>query len=76
MQIKEYLDQIKVCISNNCSTDNTELVISKYIKKLPIIYSKNKSNLGIPKNFLKVISMFDAEYIWLIGMTIFFLKTL
>ena len=64
---KEYLDQIKVCISNNCSTDNTELVISKYIKKLPIIYSKNKTNLGIPKNFLKVISMFDAEYIWLIG---------
>ena len=64
---KKYLDQIKVCISNNDSKDNTELVISKYMDRLPIIYSKNKTNLGIPRNFLKVVSMCDAEYVWLIG---------
>tara|TARA_B100000965_G_scaffold28469_1_gene21083 strand:- start:645 stop:1685 length:1041 start_codon:yes stop_codon:yes gene_type:complete len=64
---KKYLDQITVCISDNCSTDNTKKVVSKYLDKLPIIYSKNKTNLGIPKNFLKVVSMSNAEYVWLVG---------
>ena len=64
---KKYLDQITVCISDNCSTDNTEQVVSEYMDKLPIIYSKNKTNLGIPRNFLKVVDMSNAEYIWLIG---------
>ena len=72
---KKYLDQIKVCISNNDSTDNTELVISKFMDRLPIIYSRNKTNLGIPRNFLKVVSMCDAEYVWLIGDDDLFLKT-
>ncbi len=71
---KKYLDQITVCISNNCSTDNTELVISKYLNKLPIIYSKNKTNLGLAKNILKVVSMSEAEFVWIVGDDDLFLK--
>ena len=32
-----------------------------------IKYHKNKSNLGIPRNFLNVVSMADGDFVWLIG---------
>jgi len=64
---ERYLNQISVCVSDNCSKDDTEDVILKYSKKLPLIFSKNKENIGIPRNFLKVVDMSDSEYVWLIG---------
>ena len=36
-------------------------------KKLPIIRSLTQENIGIPKNFLKVVSMSNSEFVWLIG---------
>lgn len=62
-----FVNQIEVCISNNGSTDSTEKVIDEYEKKLPIIRSLNQENIGIPKNFLKVVSMSNSEFVWLIG---------
>lgn len=59
--------QFEVCISDNCSTDNTEQVVQSFEKKLQLSFHKQKSNLGIPQNFLHVVSMASAEYIWLIG---------
>jgi len=57
----------EICISDNGSTDNTEEVVKIYKDNLPIKYSKNTSNLGIPRNFLKVVSIANGEFAWLLG---------
>ena len=62
-----FINQIEICISNNGSTDSTEKVINEYEKRLPIIRWSNKENIGIPRNFLKVVSMSNSDFVWLIG---------
>ena len=59
--------EYEICISDNGSTDNTEVIVKDYIDKLPIKYSKNSNNLGIPRNFLKVVSIANGEFAWLLG---------
>lgn len=57
----------EVCVSDNCSTDDTENVVKEAQKCIAIKYQKNISNLGIPRNFLNVIEMAEGEFAWLIG---------
>lgn len=58
---------IQVCVSDNCSTDETEGVVIAAQKSMAIKYQKNPRNLGIPRNFLNVVQMADGEFAWLIG---------
>ena len=60
-------NDVQICVSNNCSTDETEAVVLHAQGKIDIVYKKNKENIGIPRNFLNVINMADGEYAWLIG---------
>lgn len=57
----------QVCVSDNCSTDGTDNVVRRAQEGIAIKYHKNHVNLGIPKNFLKVVEMADGEFVWLIG---------
>lgn len=57
----------QVCVSDNCSTDETEDVVRRAQESMAIKYQKNPRNLGIPKNFLNVVEMADGEFVWLIG---------
>jgi glycosyltransferase involved in cell wall biosynthesis len=59
--------KFQVCISDNASTDGTEELINNAKARLEIKYHKNLTNLGHARNFLKVVSMADGEFIWLIG---------
>lgn len=59
--------KFQVCVSDNCSTDGTEEVVRQAQASLDIQYHKNSRNLGIPRNFLNVVSMAEGEFIWLIG---------
>ena len=59
--------QFEICISDNGSNDNTKEIVDKAKEDIDINYSKNKSNLGIARNFLKVVSMAKGECVWLIG---------
>jgi glycosyltransferase involved in cell wall biosynthesis len=59
--------KFQVCISDNHSTDGTEDVVKAAQHVIDIKYHKNKSNLGIPRNFLNVVSMADGDFVWLIG---------
>ena len=57
----------QVCISDNCSTDNTEAVVKSYKNKLDIKYLKNKNNIGRTKNYINVVNIADGEFVWLLG---------
>jgi glycosyltransferase involved in cell wall biosynthesis len=59
--------EFQVCISDNRSTDETEEVVRHAQSAIEIKYHKNTSNLGIPRNFLNVVSMADGDFVWLIG---------
>lgn len=59
--------KFQVCVSDNCSTDETENVVRKAQSVLDINYHKNNSNLGHARNFLNVVAMADGDFIWLIG---------
>lgn len=59
--------KLEVCISDNCSTDNTYEIVKEAQQYIEIKYQRNDSNLGIPRNFLKVISMASGDFCWLIG---------
>jgi glycosyltransferase involved in cell wall biosynthesis len=57
----------QVCVSDNCSTDETKDAVRRAEASIAIKYQKNLRNLGIPKNFLNVVEMADGEFVWLIG---------
>ncbi len=59
--------EVEVCISDNCSKDNTREIVKTFLSILPISYHQNNENLGIPKNFLNVVSMAKGEFAWLVG---------
>lgn len=55
-----------VCISDNSDYSNSD-IIKKYKKFFKIIYHKNKNNIGISKNMLKVINLSKSKFTWLLG---------
>jgi glycosyltransferase involved in cell wall biosynthesis len=57
----------EVCVSNNCSTDETEKIVHRAQEYIDIKYQKNPSNLGPARNFLKVVGMAKGEFVWLLG---------
>ena len=66
---EELKGEVEICISNNCSTDNTGEVVMKFKEKYPdlIKYNENKENLGFDRNMLKVIDMSNGRFIWTFG---------
>ena len=64
---KGFNEKFEVCVSNNASNDETDDVVKRAMLNLNINYHKNERNLGIPKNFVKVVSIASGEFIWLIG---------
>jgi glycosyltransferase involved in cell wall biosynthesis len=59
--------EFQVCISDNDSNDETEKVVRSAQSFINIKYHKNTENIGIPRNFLNVVSMADGDFVWLIG---------
>lgn len=70
-QVESYVsDEIEIIISDNASTDKTEIEVLKFIQNnstIKIKYYKNKKNEGIDFNIKNVIDKATGEYIWLIG---------
>jgi abequosyltransferase len=61
---------VKIFISDNASTDNTEEIVRKRIEEYPLIfYSKNKKNIGPDEGFEKALKFSDTKYAWLLGDT-------
>jgi len=64
---KDHVGRFEICVSDNGSDDDTRSAVEKAPLSLVINYNKNSKNLGIPRNFLHVVSMAKGEFVWLIG---------
>ncbi|AMO93790.1 glycosyl transferase 2 family protein [Collimonas fungivorans] len=59
---------IPIYISDNASIDSTEATVKKWLQVYPhIIYSKNKTNIGMSRNISRVLMLPDTEYVWLLS---------
>ncbi|MDE8601622.1 glycosyltransferase family 2 protein [Marinomonas sp. RSW2] len=70
-EVISFPDQLfEICISDNCSTDNTLFFFRNYVspfENLSIVYFRSESNLGADRNFLKAVSISSGKYCWLLG---------
>lgn len=65
-----FKEQIEVIVSNNCSPDDTDSVVKKYIEENPsfkLHYFKQANNIGLEKNALFVLEQSKAEYVMYLG---------
>lgn len=54
----------EVCISDDCSNDNTQLILKEYAKKYDFIHLKlNKNNIGLTQNMFQVRCMAKGKYL-------------
>lgn len=59
---------IEILVSDNCSSDETEEIINKFLQKgCAISYYRNKSNIGADGNFMECYKKAKGKFIWLLG---------
>jgi glycosyltransferase involved in cell wall biosynthesis len=61
-------DILRIYVSDNCSTDDTETKARSFQLRLPhLVYSRHLSNLGGDPNILHCYSLGAGEYRWVMG---------
>jgi glycosyltransferase involved in cell wall biosynthesis len=62
-------NEVEICISDDCSTDDTTAQIEVLQKtyRYPIIYSRNEVNAGYDRNYRKSIELASGDYCLVIG---------
>jgi glycosyltransferase involved in cell wall biosynthesis len=60
---------VEVTISDDCSTDNSESSIAAFIDSttLPIIYERQKSNIGYDANLRRSLELATGDYLFILG---------
>ncbi len=69
-EIKGFEDECEIIISDNCSTDNTQDVISKWqqvFSQTTFKSNKNRENIGWMRNFAYCLNSSTSQYTWIIG---------
>ena len=62
------MNVLRFCISDNASTDNTKLIIDKYIEKYENIrYVRNVKNIGPDSNYLQCMKISKGKYTLLLS---------
>jgi len=65
---KETLDKMEILISDNCSTDDTQQIVTDAIANgFPATYHRNSENLGMDGNFVTCFRKAKGKYVWLLG---------
>ena len=61
--------RIEICVSDNASTDGTEILIRELQSSTPvrIIFSRNETNLGADSNYLRAVELASGDYCWYMG---------
>lgn len=67
--ILPYLNKnIEIVIFDGASTDNTDQILAKYIKKYKnIFYYKAKNNGGVDRDYANCVDMATGKYCWLMS---------
>ena len=61
-------NSIEVIISDNASSDGTELLCTEFVKSQHYIrYYRNKTNLGPDRNFMNCVNLATGKYLILLG---------
>lgn len=58
---------VEICVSDNCSTDDTPEVVRAAQAAWPLRYQRTAKNIGAAANFLEAVGMARGEFVWLIG---------
>lgn len=67
-QIRGYEKYVDIIVSNNASTDDTEEVVLKYIRKgFNIKYVKNTTNIGMDGNIIQAYRLANSKYVLILG---------
>ena len=66
-EIEGIEDEVEICVSDNCSQDETVHILHTFEDRLPLVWSSNKENLGFDKNIFRIIEMASGEYVWYLG---------
>jgi glycosyltransferase involved in cell wall biosynthesis len=58
----------ELLIGDDCSTDNTELVVKKWVEKYPqnIFYVRRNENIGLHANYVDLVKRSQGKYIGLL----------
>jgi abequosyltransferase len=68
--INGFESECEIIISDNCSTDNTQEIIQKWLPSFPktkFHANRNHENLGVMRNIAYCINTATSKYIWTIG---------
>lgn len=67
---ENFENDVEIVVSDNFSSDKLSIVVDSVRKKYPktdIIYNRNTENIGLARNFLKVVVLSSGEFCWIIG---------
>lgn len=68
--IKGFEPDCEIFVSDNCSTDRTQEVISKWqaiLSDIPFTNNKNSANVGVRENVARCINSAKTKYVWTVG---------
>lgn len=61
-------DWVEVCISDNCSSDDTPKIVEFWSSRLPSLkYFRQNANQGFAPNMLQAVTLASGRYVWLFG---------
>lgn len=69
----KYIDELSlsndvdIVVSDNCSTDGTEVVMEQFGHKDLVKYYRNTENIGAISNIINILSKSEAEFVMLLG---------
>jgi abequosyltransferase len=69
-EIKGFEDDCEIIISDNCSSDDTQEVISKwksFFNTTTLKSNRNRENVGWMKNFVYCVNAATSDYTWIVG---------
>jgi abequosyltransferase len=67
-QLSGYESRIELIVSNNCSTDDTDAVVKRYLEQgVAINYVRNSENIGVDRNFLQCFNLARGKYVVIFG---------
>jgi hypothetical protein len=60
-------ETVELVVSDNCSTDNTQILAKERLKRPGCSYYRNASNVGFDGNVLNLLRNSRGEFVWIMG---------